>query len=159
MFTFETITQAHLTQLANLYVRAFNAPPWNDRWTAGSATGRLSLMMRAEGSFGLVMYDEKGVCGMMLGGREFYYDCMHFQIKELFTDPRVQGTGAGTALLEESERRLKKMDIRKVYLFTVRDEATEGFYQRRGYTPKENMIVMSKRLMQSKTDRPEDSAC
>ncbi|MFV0399309.1 MAG: GNAT family N-acetyltransferase [Oscillospiraceae bacterium] len=159
MFTFETITHAHLTQLANLYVRAFNAPPWNDDWTAGSAVGRLSLMLRAEGSFGIVMRDEEDICGMMLGGREFYYDCLHFQIKELFTDPRVQGTGAGTALLEESERRLRDIGIRKVYLFTVRNEMTEGFYHKRGYDARENMVVMSKRLIESKTDQPEDSAC
>jgi hypothetical protein len=30
---FEPMQKEHLTELAKMYVEAFNAPPWNDQWT------------------------------------------------------------------------------------------------------------------------------
>ncbi len=51
-------------------------------------------------------------------------------------DPQTQGAGVGTALLQEVERRLARLDARLVVIETSslpQYAATRAFYERRGY--------------------------
>jgi ribosomal protein S18 acetylase RimI-like enzyme len=74
-------------------------------------------------------------------------------------DPAVQGTGAGTHLLTEIERRLEREDARLIVIETssrAEYEATRRFYLARGYTeaarvgefyaPGDDRVIYTKRL-------------
>lgn len=74
-------------------------------------------------------------------------------------DPSVQGTGGGTTLLSEVERRLRELDARMLVVETSSRPdyaATRAFYARRGYAetarvgnyyaPDDDRIIYTKRL-------------
>jgi ribosomal protein S18 acetylase RimI-like enzyme len=74
-------------------------------------------------------------------------------------DPSMQGTGGGTTLLSEVERRLRELDARMLVVETSSRpdyEATRAFYTRRGYdeaarvgnfyAPDDDRIIYTKRL-------------
>lgn len=74
-------------------------------------------------------------------------------------DPHVQGSGGGTQLLAEVERRLTRLDARMLIVETssrLEYEPTRAFYQKRGYTeaarvrefyaPGDDRVIFTKRL-------------
>ena len=90
-----------IPSVAELYVASFNAPPWNDRWTAATAGKRLEQMLRRESAYGLLAYDEAGICGLVVGDEEQFYDEVQFQIREFCVDNSRRGQGLGTMFYQE----------------------------------------------------------
>lgn len=145
--TFEIMLPKHLPELAQLYVQTYNAPPWNDKWTEELVTQKLSQMMHCEGFFGLVSMEPHGaINGMIIGEKEIYFDCVQFYVKDFCVAFHLRRTGVGSELLNELERRLVSMGIRKMYLFTSRTDETEGFYQKRGFISWDDMVMMGKTI-------------
>ncbi|MCL2564133.1 MAG: GNAT family N-acetyltransferase [Oscillospiraceae bacterium] len=143
---YEPINESHLPELVEMYAEAFNAPPWNDNWTAETAAKRLRQMINCDGFMGLACYKDAVPSGMILGNIEHYFDSTHFHIKEFCVRQSLRGTGAGTQLLKEFETRLKTHGVGKIYLITSRTEETETFYLKKGYNGENNMVVMGKSL-------------
>lgn len=141
---YEELTQDHLTDIVPLYTQSFNAAPWYDEWTIETASNRLLQMLNCEGYYGLVAYQGKTLVGMILGNHEYYYDGMHFQIKEFCVDDSLRGQGIGSKLFEEFLNRLKQRQIQKVYLLTLKSNVTEGFYLKKGFEANKNIILMDK---------------
>lgn len=144
--TYEILTKNHLEEIVEIYIKAFNAPPWNDKWTKETATKRLSQILSHEGSYGLIAYKEEKAVAMILGWEEQFYDKVMFEIKEFCTDPAVSGSGIGTKLLKEFEFHLKEKGIDQIILLTCKSEVTQGYYTKRQYKDCEEMILMEKEL-------------
>lgn len=143
---FEEITLKHLDEVVDFYIESFNSPPWNDKWTRTTAKNRLTQMINCEGSYGLVCFYENKPVGMILGNHEYYYDCLHFNIKELCIDNSKKGMGIGKKLLNEFTLRLKDKKIKKIYLYTLKSNMTERFYIKNGYETIEEIIMMEKTI-------------
>jgi ribosomal protein S18 acetylase RimI-like enzyme len=82
-----------------------------------------------------------------------------FDLYWIAVDALAQGTGGGTTLLSEVERRLRELDARMLVVETSSRQdyaATRGFYARRGYAeaarqrdfyaPADDRIIYTKRL-------------
>lgn len=146
MIKYKELTKEHINEIAEIYVRAFNSEPWNDVWTIESASKRISQMINCEGFDGLVAYEDEKMVGMILGNHEFYYNGMHFHIKEFCVDLTLRGKGAGSKLIEEFTKRLKNKGINEIILFTSRGDGTEGFYKKHGFESFEGMVIMGKEI-------------
>jgi len=145
--TFVDLQEHHCPVLAKHYVETYNSPPWNDEWTEPLAAEKLKEIMDSSGSYGLVCYDDaSNFAGAILGNSETYFNCKHFFIKDFFVSLSLQGKGIGSLLMAELEKRLAAKGITKTYLFTSKGDQTEGFYNRRGYTTWEGMVMMGKSI-------------
>lgn len=143
---FKEMTDEALMEAASLFARAFNNPPWNDRWTEEKAFHRLSAMLHAEQAFGLCMYDRNRLCGIALGHIEEYYDGKEFLLKEFAVDNDLRGKGWGTMMMEELQKRLKKQDVERIVLITLSDERTIGFYRHQGFEIDATAVIMKTTL-------------
>ena len=143
---FKEIESSDIREIANMYVDTFNSPPWNDKWTVDIASKRLSQMMNCEGAYGIVAYEDKKICGMILGCEEEFYTGIVFNVKEFCINNKIRGKGFGTRILEEFQERLKSKGISEIILLTLRGNSTEGFYQKKGFVNYDKMIVMGKQL-------------
>jgi predicted N-acetyltransferase YhbS len=141
------LTVEYIDKISELYVNAFNAPPWCDSWTTLTAAKRLNQMINCEGAYGLVCCENDKILGMILGSEEQYYNGVHFNIKEFCVDNSIRGKGIGTRLFEEFERRLKNKGIDQIILFTSKGDETEGFYKKRGLCSYDAMVLMGKKLI------------
>jgi GNAT superfamily N-acetyltransferase len=147
IMTYEVINDVYIPKLAEIYVKTYNAPPWNDEWTISTATKKLDEMINCRNSFGLVCFDdESNIIGIIIGSSETYYNCKQFFIKDFLILPDFQGRGIGSRLMNELEGRLKDMGINKTYLITSRTNKTEKYYHKRGYTSWDGIVVMGKYL-------------
>lgn len=144
--TYIEMNDEDISKVTALYIRTFNREPWNDHWEAGSVQKRLLQMAKTPDFYGLMMYQEKELIGFILGNQQQYYDGVWFEIKEFCIDPDSQSRGYGTMLLAEFEKRLLSQGIDEIILLTLRDPRTKEFYQKKGYTVLEEMILMNKTI-------------
>ncbi len=148
--TFEAIQPIYLPELAQLYVKTYNAPPWNDEWDEETAFQKLSQIMHCEGFLGIVSKDSHDtITGMIVGEKEIYFNCIQFFIKDFCVAHDLRGTGIGSELLIELERQLISMGIWRMYLFTSRTDDTEGFYLKRSFTTWDDMVMMGKTIKEA----------
>ena len=103
-------------------------------------------MAHAEKAYGLCMYDEGRLLGIVLGHREEYYDGTEFLLKEFAVDNESRGKGLGTIMMEELRNRLKAKNIRRIVLVTLDDRRTTSFYRKQGFEEDTNAVVMKTEL-------------
>ena len=131
-------------QYVPVFLKAFRGEPWNEPWTQEAAVKRLEQFMGTGSFFGLALEEDDEIIAFVLGQYEQYYDGLRFYIQE-FCCAR-QGSGYGTKLLSELENRLREQGVVRTYLMTIRGDATEGYYQRRGYTTDGDAVWMYRKL-------------
>ncbi len=146
MIEYKELTKEHINEIAEIYVRAFNCEPWNDEWTTETATKRISQMMNCEGFDGIIACENEKILGMILGNHEYYYNGMHFHIKEFCVDLNLRGRGIGAQLIEKFSNRLASNGIDEIILLTARGDGTEGFYKKHGFKNFEDMVFMGKKI-------------
>lgn len=146
MLEYREMTLSDLPALAEMYVDAFNAAPWNDEWTAETAGKRLRQMMNTEDSFGLCAYENGELAGMVLGADEQFYNGVMFDVKEFCVRSALRGKGLGSAIFAELEARLKARGVGEIILYTASGDSTKCFYQSRGMSVCDGMIMMNKRI-------------
>lgn len=131
-----------IEKVADLYVRVFSAPPWNDGWTTETAIKRLTQMVNCEGFYGLVCYDNDQPIGMILGNHEYFYNCVQFHIKEFCVDNDSQGKGIGREILNTFNSKLKEKGIDEAFLFTSKIQS--GFYEKCGFETLDLVMMIKK---------------
>lgn len=142
MITYKSLERSDLEAIGDLYVKAFNGPPWHDKWTKETAIKRLGQMIGCEDSYGLIAYDADKPIGMVLGNMEYFYDCTHFHLKELCVDPDIKGKGIGSKLMKEFMERLKEKKVDKLLLWTLRCSEMLSFYNKQGFKVEDDLVVM-----------------
>ena len=140
--TFSDMSRERLDRYVRVFLKAFGGEPWNEPWTEDTASKRLSQFMDTGSFFGLELEEDGEVVAFILGQHESYYDGPRFYIQEFCCGK--QGGGYGTRLLTELEDRLREQDVVRTYLMTIHGDATEGYYQRRGYVTDPDNIWMYK---------------
>lgn len=143
---FKEINLEDIKLISELYVETFNSEPWNDSWTVETAEKRLTQMIDAKASYGIIAYEGKIICGMILGSEEQYYNGQMFNIKEFCVRNDIRNSGFGTKIFKEFECRLKKKGISSITLNTLAGHKTEGFYNKMGMKKSHDMIVMIKEI-------------
>lgn len=135
-----------LDEVVLLFIKAFNKEPWNDKWTRDTAYNRLKQMINCEGYYGVKACENEKIIGIILGNHEYYYDGMHFNIKEFCVDSDIKGRGIGSQILEEFICRLKEKGIIKIYLSTLQSDSTIKFYEKNGITYSKDNVVLEKNI-------------
>ncbi len=151
MYTIRNLKQSDLSLCAKLYVSTFNGKPWNDHWTVAAARKRLQDILDTPRFFGQVIVDGRQVIGVVLGNIERWYDRYHYNLKEMFIQPDLQGSGLGTRLMTRVRRDLLKKDVIGIYLFTSVIGGVSHFYTKNRFKKVNGMQMMS--LKFGKTSR------
>ena len=143
---FKIMTRDDLDQVAKLYVEAFNGVPWYDQWTIETAKKRLGQMIGCEESLGIMAYEDKKVIGLALGNKEYYYDAVHFHLKEVCVDPTIKGQGIGSKIIEEVVKSVKAEGITEILLWTLKCNEMKGFYEKQDFQVADELMIMKRKL-------------
>lgn len=140
------IKDEHLIKCSELFTKVFNNKPWNDKWTLETASKRLNDIFVAPNFEGVVYIEEDEIKGAIFGNYEQYYDGIHYNLKELFISNEIQGTGIGSKLIAELERRLKEIGVTAILLFTSKGNGTNNFYLKNNFMELSEMVIMGKQI-------------
>lgn len=128
------LDDSYLPQMAELYKKAFEMPPWNDDW---SDTDQLTEYMKEISyayrplNYGLRI--DGRLCAVSIGHIKHWWQGTEYYLDELFVDPDCQGQGVGSHFLELIEEDNKKRGLSGIFLQTENDKPAYEFYQKRGF--------------------------
>ncbi|MGL4774021.1 MAG: GNAT family N-acetyltransferase [Clostridium sp.] len=144
MKNIDLVKGEHILSCAKLYVEVFNSSPWNDEWTIDTACKRLNDMFVSPGFKGFVYLKDEEIVGVVFGNLEQYYNGMHYNLREIFIKPSLQGEGIGSELINELENSLKNENLSAIILFTSNEYGITSFYEKREFKTLEGMNMMVK---------------
>lgn len=139
-------TPDRIPDVTDMFIKAFNTPPWQDTWTEETVTKRLTQQISSPYDYGIIGEIDGKVAGMIIGNEEQYCDGIHFTIKEFCTGVDFRGMGVGRKMIAELEKRLKAKGIDKVFLVTIQGEGTVGVYRKMDYAVSSDMVMMEKKI-------------
>lgn len=140
------LTLNDLENCTDLYVKVFNAEPWNDGWKKADAQERLDIIFSHKTFLGLGYYHDDELLGFLLGYKEKWLDSYHYYIPEMCVKPFQQGRGIGSSLLEYIETIASDEKMQRVYLLTAKGTPAESFYIKNGFYQSPRMIMMAKKM-------------
>jgi aminoglycoside 6'-N-acetyltransferase I len=143
MYSLRKLRRTDLFRCARLYVRTFNAKPWNDHWTVPTARKRLLDILDSPRFYGLIISAGEELIGAVLGNIEHWYDSHHYNLKEMFVQPDLQGAGIGTRIMTRVRSDLLKKKVRGIYLLTTTSGGISRFYTRNHFKQVKGMLMMS----------------
>jgi GNAT superfamily N-acetyltransferase len=136
----------NLRSCAELYVEVFNSAPWNDDWTLDTAYKRLHDIFMTPNFVGVVYEEDNKIKGAVFGNCEYWYQGMHYNLKEMFVSQKFQGTGIGSKLLKAVQESIKEYNVNTLILFTSKGNKTSDFYKKNAFNELESMAMMAKNI-------------
>jgi aminoglycoside 6'-N-acetyltransferase I len=143
VYMLRKLKRTDLSRCARLYVQTFNAKPWNDHWTMPTARKRLLDILDTPRFYGLIISSGNELVGAVFGNIEHWYDSRHYNLKEMFVQPDLQGAGIGTRIMTRVRSDLRKINVRGIYLFTTTSGGISRFYTRNHFRQVKGMLMMS----------------
>ena len=136
---------ADLDGAAELYLKTFNAPPWNEAWGLDAARERLAGILNSPNGLGVLACRDGAPIAFALGYFEAWVSGSHFQLKEMCTAPEHRRQGIGSYVLEFLLRALKERGVVQVFCETRSGVPAEEFYRHAGFRTL-NVVALGKRL-------------
>lgn len=126
-----------------LYIQYYNTQE-EAQWTPETAGRRIRQVLSMDGGYGLLLEEDGEAAGFVMGFFKQYDDLVSFNLEEIVIEHSRQGRGLGSALLKETERRVKERGAAGIELCAVNDEAHRCFYGRAGYGDAKNFQLKVK---------------
>ncbi len=144
-------TRDLLSPCARLYRDAFNAPPWDTKWTLAGARRHLREVFETPAFVGFAVLRDGAPIAFAIGNGEHWSNFRTFCLKEMCVRPDLQRQGIGTRLLHHLEAALKRRGRGGLYLLTLKNTPAARFYRRHGYFRIDPMIMMVHPLADRRT--------
>lgn len=122
-----------------LYIGYYNVCE-DGEWTDETAGKRIRQVLGMDGGWGLLLEEGGEALGFVMGYFKQYDDLVSFTLEEIVIEKEHQGAGLGTALLAETERRVKTLGAACVELSAVNDGMHVHFYGKAGYRDAKNFV-------------------
>lgn len=123
-----------LDACADLYVRVFAEPPWNEVWRPEEARDHLAHTVGTPGFVGLVAVDEnERIVGMVTGSCRTNAAGRFALLDDMFVDVPLRSQGIGHRLMDELKQQLKSNGCLGVGLLAQRTSRAAEFYRRYGF--------------------------
>ncbi|HZL18510.1 MAG TPA: GNAT family N-acetyltransferase [Polyangia bacterium] len=142
--TIRTASADDVDLLADIFVRCFTGPPWNEPWSAATAARRFSLLTSAPAFRGMIAMEGDRAVALAVGQIEGWFEGALFFLQELCVLPDRRGQGIGGHLLSHFLSEIKHADrVLYTYLLTDSMSAAESFYTHRGFRRSDRKILLS----------------
>lgn len=135
-----------LQRCCELYVKVFNAPPWNDSWTIETARRCLGDLAERRRFFGCTYWQDGILVGAVFAHTKTFHKGDEIYIDELFIAPDFQRKGFGLELMYEVEKFARENAINCITLLTAVGKPAFDFYEKQGYRHLEHMTLMYRQM-------------
>lgn len=135
-----------LDACAELFVAAFNGPPWHDAWRLEQARAYLEDIFRSPGFMGFLLSVDGVPTAFCVGCVNRWYRGDEYMVHEFGVHPDAQRRGYGTRLLAAVESAVAAAGCRAIVLLTRRDMPAATFYAAHGFSLSPRLALFHKAL-------------
>lgn len=139
------LTRDMIDECVDLYINVFSREPWND-----VIESRDQVIPYFENSIannyylGYVALRNHHVVALCVGMKKPWMQGMEYYIDEFCVHPELQGQGVGSFFLKEIEMLAKEQGVHGMLLNTDKEYPALKFYEKNGFRPIGNLIVLGK---------------
>lgn len=141
------ITAANLHNCTDIYIKAYNRPPWNYRWQADNAARYLKEYADHPHFTGFIMLEGGEPVGAVLAHQKTWWTNQQLFIDEFFISPDKQRMGYGQKLMDHCNKYAKDNGMEILVLMTNKYMPSYKFYNKIGYTTTEQFVFMFKQVI------------
>ena len=147
MYELKRIGLKEKGQIKKLFKDVFTNEPWNDDW---SDEEQLNMYMNdlIGQSYSLTygLYDSGELIGLSMGYIKHWFRGTEYYIDELCIRTDRQGEGIGTFFMNEIEKAIGSIGIKKIFLQTDTFAPAYEFYKKRGFIEEKGHVSFSKEI-------------
>lgn len=147
MYELKRIGLNEKSQIKKLFKDVFTNEPWNDDW---SDEEQLNMYMNdlIGQSYSLTygLYDSDELIGLSMGYIKHWFRGTEYYIDELCIRTDRQGEGIGTFFMNEIEKAIGSIGIKKIFLQTDTFAPAYEFYKKRGFIEEKGHVSFSKEI-------------
>lgn len=141
------LDETYLSQMAELYKRAFEQIPWNDNWNDSDQL--TEYMKEISSSFHSLNYGlliDGNLSALSIGMIRHWWEGTNYNIEEFCVSPDIQGQGTGSRFMKMIETDIKKCGLSGIFLQTDNDKPSYQFYQKNGFNELASHVSFYKRV-------------
>lgn len=136
----------HAERYGEIYAAAFSGEPWNDPWKVEDAVIHVREILESNQSYGLEYAEDGKILGFLLGTSMLFHYGRTFEINDLAVDPKDQGRGIASRLLERCKSDMTERGIVGLHLITGADSFLPEFYKKHGFRNETEVLPMGMEL-------------
>jgi predicted N-acetyltransferase YhbS len=148
-FSVRRIDQAEALASAHIIVKAYAAPPWEERWDLDNARRRLAELCSSADTIALAALDRHEIVGFVFASPYTSAIGTGLYIAEIAVSPSHQRMGIGTALLSHIEREAIRLRYKQIWLVSRQAGGVADYYRANGYDQSKNLCVYSKAVKET----------
>lgn len=139
------LTKDMFDECVSLYIDVFSREPWNEVYES-----REQIIPYFENSIannyclGYVAVCNDQIVALCVGAKKPWRDGIEYYIDEFCVHPDMQGKGIGSKFLKVVEEKVKEQGVRGMFLNTEKGYPAMKFYEKNGFSPVGNLIVLAK---------------
>ena len=133
-----------LPKCAEILEKSYVKPPYNEKFTDGSAFNYLKRKLDFCAEHSLVIEDDISVIGFVIVNLSYWTFGKQALIEEIVIDEDEQGKGYVKKLMEYANDYLKSLGVKSLMLWGRKDAGAYNFKIKNGFIEDENMAVMFK---------------
>ena len=141
------VTKSDYETIARLLIKAFKNPPWNEEWDYHRALQRVEQLDDGKHTRCYVYLIDNKIAGVICGKIVTYIKSVDLMIEDFYVDPEYQRMGIGHKMMILLEKELDEVD--NFTLLTGKNFYSVNFYQKNGFSIKDEVIFMNKKLNNS----------
>jgi aminoglycoside 6'-N-acetyltransferase I len=140
------ITSENFKDCVPVYLKAYNSPPWNYRWTYEKASEYLQEYMTCKQFVGFALYDDDNVVAAVFAHTKTWWTNNQLMIDEFFVSLEKQRMGYGKKLLRYCDEYAAANQISSLVLMTNKYMPSYKFYDKEGYIHTDQYVFMFKQV-------------
>lgn len=129
--------------VAELLMKAFKNPPWNEDWNHCMAYQRVEQLNDGKYTRCYVYCMAGRIVGVICGKLVTYVSGLEYVIEDFYIDPEYQRMRIGHEMMELLENELQ--EVKGYNLLTGKGFYAADFYKKKGFSINESIIFMHKK--------------
>lgn len=142
----EPITAQNMEACVEVYMKAYNCPPWNYQWTYDKAKQYLLEYKNCPQFAGFALYDAGELMGGVFAHTKTWWTNSQLMIDEFFVSQERQRRGYGKTLLAFCDQYCRENQIESIVLMTNKYMPACNFYEKTGYTIIDPYVFLFKQV-------------
>ena len=143
--TCRMMAESDIDLVVPLYIEHYNTYEGGE-WTQKTTYKRIHQVWSREDSLCMILEQDSGVIGFVMGYFEQYDDIQAYDLVEVVIAHEHQGIGIGTKFMGLIEARVKELGGAMIQLQAVNDDTHNSFYGKLNYQNCNNLVLKSKWL-------------
>jgi GNAT superfamily N-acetyltransferase len=134
-----------IDECVDLYIETFTKEPWNDVYESREQVEKFFINHLNNNYFvGYSAMLEDKMVALSIGMKKPWIAGLEYYIDEFCVNYEMQGRGIGSWFIKAIEEDIKKQGMNAMILNTERDYPSQKFYEKNGFKPLGELIVLSK---------------